>query len=59
MKKSIVYFIGICFFAGIVYGCTTKVKRISPEEIVDLSGRWNDTDSRLVAEEMVEEALYR
>lgn len=59
MKKSVVYFIGICFLAGIIYGCTTKVKRISPEEIVDLSGRWNDTDSRLVAEEMVEDALSR
>jgi len=26
---------------------------------VDLSGRWNDTDSQLVAEEMVKEALAR
>jgi uncharacterized protein (TIGR02722 family) len=35
----------------------TRVTRIEPEVIVDLSGRWNDTDSRLVAETMVKEAL--
>jgi uncharacterized protein (TIGR02722 family) len=35
----------------------TRVTRIEPEVIVDLSGRWNDTDSRMVAETMVKEAL--
>lgn len=34
-----------------------KVTRINPSEQTDLSGRWNDTDSRLVAEEMVKSAL--
>ncbi len=34
-------------------GCGTKVKRMEPETIVDISGRWNDTDARLVAEEMI------
>jgi penicillin-binding protein activator len=33
-------------------GCGTAVQRIEPGEIRDLSGMWNDTDSRLVAEEM-------
>jgi penicillin-binding protein activator len=40
-------------------GCSGSVKRISSDEVVDLSGRWNDTDSQLVAEEMVKEALAR
>ena len=41
-------------------GCASKrVKRISPEEVVDLSGRWNDTDSQLVAKEMIADALSR
>ncbi|MBN1595044.1 penicillin-binding protein activator LpoB [candidate division FCPU426 bacterium] len=40
-------------------GCAMEVKRISPDEVVDLSGNWNDTDSQLVAEEMVKEALSR
>ena len=32
---------------------TTKVDRIRVDEVKDLSGRWNDTDSRLVSEQMV------
>ncbi len=36
-----------------------KVARIDPETTVDLSGKWNDTDSRLVAEEMIADALTR
>jgi len=38
-------------------GCTTKVQRISVDEIKDLSGAWNDTDSRLVSEEMIQDML--
>lgn len=37
----------------------TKVTRIDPSEQTDLSGRWNDTDSRLVANEMITDALQR
>lgn len=42
-------------------GCnpTRTVERIDPNQTVDLSGRWNDTDSRLVAQEMVSDALSR
>jgi uncharacterized protein (TIGR02722 family) len=42
-----------------LFGCARTVKRISSDEVVDLSGRWNDTDSQLVAEEMVKEVLAR
>lgn len=35
------------------------VTRIDPDETVDLSGYWNDTDSRLVAEEMISDCLSR
>ena len=38
-------------------GCGTVVQRIEPGEVHDLSGTWNDTDSRMVAESMVKEAL--
>jgi len=37
----------------------TKVERVSPNQQIDLSGRWNDTDSRLVAEEMISDVLSR
>ena len=35
----------------------TKVTRVDSGVVADLSGRWNDTDSRMVAEAMVKEAL--
>ncbi len=38
-------------------GCSTEVKRVGVEEIKDLSGNWNDTDSRLVSEEMIRDSL--
>lgn len=37
--------------------CSTDVKRIGVEEVKDLSGNWNDTDSRLVSEEMIRDSL--
>ena len=40
-------------------GCAqeTRVTRVDSGVVTDLSGRWNDTDSRMVAESMVKEAL--
>ncbi len=38
--------------------CATKrVSRINPADVTDLSGRWNDTDSRLVANQLIEQSL--
>lgn len=42
-----------------LFGCSTRVERIDVEETRDLSGEWNDTDSRLVSEEMVRDVLAR
>lgn len=41
----------------IMSGCATEVKRVGVEEVKDLSGNWNDTDSRLVSEEMIRDSL--
>lgn len=38
-------------------GCARQVTRIAPEQAVDLSGRWNDVDSRLVAEEIIRQSF--
>lgn len=38
-------------------GAETKVTRVDSGVVTDLSGRWNDTDSRMVAETMVKDAL--
>jgi uncharacterized protein (TIGR02722 family) len=39
--------------------CSTQVTRIEPSQTVDLSGAWNDSDSQLVAQEMIQDALNR
>ena len=36
---------------------TTRVSRIEPSSVTDLSGRWNDTDSRLVADQLIHQTL--
>jgi uncharacterized protein (TIGR02722 family) len=47
-------------FAGLlVAGCGTTVERKEVGETIDLSGAWNDTDSRLVSEEMIADVLAR
>ena len=39
--------------------CGQKVTRVESDTVMDLSGNWNDTDSRLVADEMIQDALSR
>ncbi|MCG8374450.1 MAG: penicillin-binding protein activator LpoB [Balneolales bacterium] len=36
-----------------------EVTRVAADTQTDLSGRWNDSDARLVADEMIEDALSR
>ncbi|MCS7228009.1 MAG: penicillin-binding protein activator LpoB [Endomicrobia bacterium] len=45
----------------LLYGCATtpKVTRVDVSQQIDLSGEWNDTDSQLVASEMIKDALSR
>ncbi len=40
-------------------GCKTKVERVAVDETIDLSGRWNDTDSQLVSAEMISDLAGR
>lgn len=56
MTKRIFYLLpltAILLFSS----CSRKVTRIDPAEQVDISGRWNNTDSRLVAEDMTKTIL--
>jgi hypothetical protein len=52
---------GLVAVALALVGCSAaqKVERVDSDEVRDLSGYWNDTDSRLVSEEMVADALSR
>ena len=43
----------------VLAACATKVERVSPEQVRDLSGNWNDTDSQLVSKEMISDVLSR
>lgn len=64
MTKKMRCFTGIATMVAITLlaGCATpsrSVQRTSADTQTDLSGRWNDTDARLVAEEMVDDMLQR
>ncbi len=41
----------------LVAGCARSVSRIDPGQQIDLSGRWNDSDSRQVANTMITDLL--
>jgi penicillin-binding protein activator len=56
VKKTLALFMIVAMSLALA-GCATQVKRIGVEEVKDLSGNWNDTDSRLVSEEMIRDSL--
>ncbi len=41
----------------LLFACGTKVERLDLQENKDVSGRWNATDSQLVAQEMITDCL--
>ena len=53
--SSCLLFIYLIAFVGC--GPTKQVTRIDSDTTVDLSGRWNDTDSRLVANQIIDDCL--
>lgn len=57
--KIKINFIFIAIATLFLSACSTSVERLDAQQEVDLSGAWNDTDSQLVAKEMVEDALSR
>jgi len=59
MRKNIFAVVALICVFGLISGCGAKVKRTEIDKAIDLSGRWNDTDSRLVSEEMIRDCLDR
>lgn len=57
MKKLMI--ITLLIGLMLIVGCSThkQVDRVAADQVIDLSGRWNDTDSRLVSEEMVKDIV--
>ncbi|MEE0132718.1 MAG: penicillin-binding protein activator LpoB [Treponema sp.] len=42
----------------VLAGCrSTKVERVSPDTVMDLSGYWNDTDVRIVADSLIADCV--
>jgi uncharacterized protein (TIGR02722 family) len=59
MKRSQMVFTVAVVSLIALTGCKTKVKRVGVDEQIDLSGRWNDTDSQLVSAEMIADIANR
>jgi penicillin-binding protein activator len=50
--------VAVATIAMLPLACGGKeVTRIDPNSVTDLSGRWNDTDSRMVADQLIKESL--
>lgn len=59
-RMSVVSRSGIVVIAAAALGlggCYRQVTRIAPEQAIDLSGRWNDVDSRLVADALIQQSF--
>ncbi len=48
-----------CGLLFLIAACNPTVTRVETDSVTDLSGNWNDTDSRLVAQEMIQDVLSR
>lgn len=56
LKTGRLVTLGLMFLLA---ACNPTVTRVETDSVTDLSGNWNDTDSRLVAQEMIQDVLSR
>jgi uncharacterized protein (TIGR02722 family) len=56
--SSTIIFLGVMILVS-ACASTPKVERKDVDTTIDLSGRWNDADSRMVSEEMISDCLNR
>lgn len=56
MKKNLLFAASFAAYV-LMIACNRQVTRVDPSAQIDISGRWNNTDSRLVAEEMTKTVL--
>jgi penicillin-binding protein activator len=57
MTMRLLHGLVLCALVLALGACGTKVERISTDEVRDLSGNWNDTDSQLVSQEMITDVV--
>jgi uncharacterized protein (TIGR02722 family) len=53
--KRVLLAVVVVLAASFFMGCAGGVQRVASDTITDLSGRWNDTDAQLVAENIVDQ----
>jgi len=58
-EKWFTLFLLVLGIVVLLQGCATtpKVERKAVDTTIDVSGRWNDADSRMVSEEMIKDCL--
>jgi hypothetical protein len=54
LRRAALALAGIIVVSG---GCGKQVTRLSPDQQIDLSGRWNDVDSRQAADAIIRETF--
>ena len=54
IRRAALVLAGLVLVSG---GCGKQVTRINPEQQIDLSGRWNDVDSRQAADAIIRETF--
>jgi penicillin-binding protein activator len=59
MKKSMLFWMIPVLMITLGSCAAKKVQRVSPDEQIDLSGRWNDTDSKQVARSLTNQVLTK
>ena len=57
--KNLIVTIAVIIALAGLSACGQQVTRVETDTVTDLSGNWNDSDSRLVADEMIQDALSR
>ena len=54
MKKTVIF---LLMAMPMIAACGTSVSRVDTSSTIDVSGRWNDADSRMAAEELIDDCL--
>lgn len=57
MKSTVLY--SSMLATALLFGACSQrqVTRINPDEQTDLSGRWNDADNKIIAEDMIDQSI--
>jgi len=57
MLKTLKLALAIASIGFVTTACNRQVTRIDPKETIDISGSWNNSDSRMTAEAMIQQCL--